>query len=353
MTSKETIENLKGLGVIMKKTLLIVAISLLLVSGYVVGQSQFDSQNGKSELTVKRNNLFSETAETYMSSKAPDSGKIDPSYSTTDELGVTSNSGCSLSDDGVGCANPDVMAPEPSPNPNVGNPKGTKIIKTGTVDIEIKRGEVTEKFDLIVALIPEGGYIENSQTALRTSTVTVRIPSEELDETLVALRKIGKITSESINSVDRSFDSISYDSSLKILAQKEAALNALLAKAKEVYEIENIQNQLFNVRQEIETTQGMKNLLDEQVALSTLTITIAEKGVKSESDKDGSILGDAWKTSSKAILVTIGGMMIVLSSAFPFLVLAALVIYTFKAIRKRKVETHKAKADKDNQTTEE
>gem|GEM_PF-6124384 len=322
-------ENSKGLGAIMKKTLLILSVCFVLIAGYIVGQVQ--SQNAGTKSSYNGTSPAVEDPYGNQLDANSKSGSSSDGYSN-----VRSSYEVGKSNDVV---EPDIGMPSPTPGPIIGNPKGSKIIKTGTVEITIERGSVTEKYDDIVDLIPEGGYIEASQSTRRTSTVTVRIPSEQLDETLVELRKLGTITNESIDSVDRTYDSIDYDSRLKIMREREAVLNELLKKAATAGEAANIQEQIFQLRGEIESTQGLKSVLDEQVALSTLTITISEDGVKKKEEKKESILGKSWTTSVGAMLTSLSGIMIVFTSLLPLLVVAVIGIFLFKRVRKNGTKT--------------
>ncbi|MFN8015689.1 MAG: DUF4349 domain-containing protein [Acidimicrobiia bacterium] len=305
----------------MKKTLIALSISVLLIAGYFVGQAQFnggvDNKSQSSyDLLANADTADGQSGSSSLSIKGSE-GKVSPSSPDV-----------SL----VEC----VKAPCDEPTSSIGNPKGNKIVKTGTVDIRIPRNSVTKKYDQIVSLIPEGGYVEASSSSLRTSTITVRIPSEKLDVTLKNLRKVGKVTNESVNSLDRTFDAIDYDARLKIMRERETVLIDLLKKANSVSETSTIQEQIFSLRQDIEVLQGQKDLLDNQVALSTLTITIAEKGVKAKSsDKSESILSKAWTTSVGALLSTIGGILIVVSALFPFILLGLIVFFIIKKSRKK------------------
>lgn len=337
----------KGLGVTMKKTLLIISVCFVLIAGYIVGQLQDQNSGRKSSAqynnTAVQNN--GDVSSPSLRSRVFDSLTGKDSGSQGGSLSLEEEGGCTYEECMV--IKPAIVNPEPNQDPVIGNPKGSKIIKSGTVEITIKRGSVTEKYDDIVSLIPQGGYIEASESTRRTSTLTVRIPSEKLDETLVALRKLGTITKESIGSVDRTYDSIDYDARLKIMREREVVLNDLLKKATTAGETANIQAQIFQLRGEIESTQGLKSVLDEQVALSTLQVTISEDGVKKTDDKKESILGKSWTISVGAMLTSLSGIMIVFTSILPLLVVAAFGIYLLRRLRKNSNEPKQAGKDKE------
>lgn len=234
-------------------------------------------------------------------------------------------------------SSPGVADTEPAPKViSPKNPKGTKVIKTGTLDVTVKRGSLSESIDDVVALLPDSGYVESSSRSTREATVTVRIPTEKLDSTLVALRKIGDVTGESLDSDDRSFEYVDLQARLTIMQEREVVLRDLLRQSKTVSDSQNIENQLFFLREQIESTLGQINLLNDQVSLSTLTIELTEKGVKKDTPKDQTMIGKAWDQSAKSLLTTFGGIMIVISALLPLIVVVALVYIPIRVSLKRK-----------------
>src|SRR5690606_39107148 len=102
-------------------------------------------------------------------------------------------------------------------DPRVGDPKGPHTIKTGYIDIRVKKGTRDEKYKDVVELIPDGGYVESTSIDGEKSSITIRVPQEFLDATLAKLRKLGTVQEESLETFDRSYESIDYEARLKIL----------------------------------------------------------------------------------------------------------------------------------------
>lgn len=310
----------------MKKILITSAIAIMLIAGYLVGQLQY-SEVGTTSGTKSLSSGGVSTDS--LSPKSGEKSKVDDYQSKT----VYSESKTGSSQDMV-IDDPSSIVPETIPS--VGNPKGNQIIKSGTIEITIKRGSVNKQYEKVVKLLPEGSYIEASESSKRVSTITVRIPSEKLDDTLVTLHKLGTLVSESVNSVDRTYDGIDYDARLKIMREREVVLNDLLKNAKTAYDTANIQEQIFNLRGQIESLQGQKDVLEEQVALSTLTITLTEDGVKKEKPEGKTMIGKAWTTSANALLTSFGGIMIVSTAILPFLLLGIVIFYIVRLVLRKK-----------------
>ncbi len=304
----------------MKKILITSALAVLLVAGYIVGQVQFSEPTSNPRPT--HTGVGKGDGIMPLSENSVDSPLIGaPVQKNSIEIAST--------DVVVECEVGDCSTP------SVGDPKGTKIIKSGTVKITIKRGSLNENYDNVVTLIGDGGYVESSSSSRRVSTLTVRIPAEKLDATLKALRKIGTITDESVSSYDRSFDAVDYDARLKIMREREAVLNDQLKKAA-ASDTAYIQEQLFNLHTQIESLEGQKKLLDSQVAMSTLSVTLTEKGVKTDDPGEKTMLGKAWTTAVDSLLTTVGGIVIVVAALLPFLVLGALIVIITRTVLKKK-----------------
>lgn len=321
----------------MKKILISLTLALLLVTGYFVGEAQFSSSGtdiASYDPAVGSQLYDTKTQSGRIARKSADSNlTYSSSAMATNNLQEkkidSSGSADVIAEPGVQCQAIDCMPI------GIGDPKGTKIVKSGSIEVSIKKGSVGSKYDDVVELIPNGGYIESSESTPTSSTLMIRIPADKLDSTLVALRKLGNVKSESIGSTDHTWQSVDYDARLKIMREREAVLNELLKKAASASETASIQEQIFALRTDIETLQGQKDVLESQVALSTLTVTLTEKGAKAATPEKRSMIAKAWETSAGALLTSVGGIMIVFTSLFPFMVLAAVLFFAGRRYLKR------------------
>ena len=162
-----------------------------------------------------------------------------------------------------------------------------KLIKNGSFTIE------TLNYEKTVAAIEQlvescGGYIQNSNvngtgaatygkgSQLRYATYTIRIPAEGFGNFEYALASCGSILKRNVNVnevTDYYYDS---EARLKSLQTQETQLLELLEKADYLDAIIQLQKELSNVRYQIESLQGTLRRLDNQIALSTITIYVSE-----------------------------------------------------------------------------
>lgn len=309
----------------MKKIIISAAIAVMLIGGYVVGQSQLTTSS------ATKSNANAD----YVDTRSGSSGYGDV-QTNSESVGSSTNSGAVDYNRSV----EDKVMSAPG-SVDVGDPLSKYIVKTGTIDITIDRNSLTEKYDKLVSIISkDGGYIEQDSSTQHSSTITVRIPSDKLDANLVTMRELGTVTARSLASQDQSYSVKDYETRKSILIQRKDVLVAALAKAT-AQETLNIQDQIFDVQGQIEEITAQQELLNEQISLATITVSLTEKGEKSAAEETDtkSLLGKSWEKASKSLLTSLGGIVIVIGTTFPFILLAIVVLITFKVVRKKKTTT--------------
>ncbi|MBQ6263928.1 MAG: DUF4349 domain-containing protein [Clostridia bacterium] len=158
-----------------------------------------------------------------------------------------------------------------------------KLIRDATLDIE------TEQYDKFVselnkAIIQAGGYIESSSesgntynyTNSRYQYLTIRIPAEKLDGFLSSVSTLATVTSKEISVKEITGQYISTQSRIKALETEYDALLKILAKAEKVSDLITIQDRLTEINAELEMNKTTLKTYDEQIAYSTVTMSIDE-----------------------------------------------------------------------------
>jgi hypothetical protein len=161
------------------------------------------------------------------------------------------------------------------------NTPDLQIIKTGTLNLQVAAladalASATQK---ITAL---GGYTSGSQQQgdgdQATATITYRIPAARWDDTLVALRSLGtKVLGEQTQSEDVTGQIVDISARITNLQATETALQAIMLKATKIADVLAVQQQLTDVRGQIEQMTADRKHLTEQAAFSTLTVTYSLK----------------------------------------------------------------------------
>lgn len=162
----------------------------------------------------------------------------------------------------------------------VGSVDDARIVRTGTMELEVK--DVATAVAKARAVIRGmGGYIGASDTTSDGDTpvavITYRIPVDRWEDALAALRTLDgettKIVTEQTQAVEVTGQIVDLEARIKNLRASEASLQAIAARAVKVSDVLEVENQLTNVRGQIEVLTGELVQLGNRADLATLAVT--------------------------------------------------------------------------------
>lgn len=163
-------------------------------------------------------------------------------------------------------------------------------------------------------------------------SMTVRVPTASLDKTLTGLQALAtSVRNLNVSRQDVTDQYSDLDAQLRNLRATETELLALLTEVRQkpnakVEDILEVHRSLMAIRQEIETIQGRKNLLDNQISLSTIWIEVIPDSVNRP------IVEETWRASGparnalRALVQTLQGLMTALIWAVLYLAPVLLVL---------------------------
>lgn len=251
------------------------------------------------------------------------------------------------------------MLPEEGPEMQMPDPSTTqqyderKIVYYASVETQTKNME--EAIETVNSLVNKtNAYIEDqsvrnngdiySKYRSRYASLTVRVPSKNFDEFLDGLENDNiYVTGIDRSSVDYSESYYDKESRIKSLRTQEERLLELLANAQTVEVMLQIENNLANVRYEIESLTKEMRYIDSRVDYSTITLTISEVVRYTEPDDEPTNfieeLIEAIKDSGKDFVSWAKGFLFSFIYVAPYLAVVAVVGGVVVAIvksRKRK-----------------
>ena len=215
-------------------------------------------------------------------------------------------------------------------------PTGPRIVRTAELSVKVGKDGFPGAFERVSAIAAaNGGYVTAANTSTiggkgraRAGQLTLRAPVEKFDEVRRAVGQLGTIESESSTGEDVSGQLVDYDARLRSLQAQEDALRTLLAKAANVSEILQVQNSLFDVRQQIEQLQGQRTQLDQAASLATLRVSVYEPGALVVPDPEpvpARGLAHSFQRAVDGAVDVLGGMLVVLGWLTPIAALGGLV----------------------------
>jgi hypothetical protein len=156
-----------------------------------------------------------------------------------------------------------------------------KVIRTGRIDLTVASyDESRARLDAMVE--SAGGYIDSTQVdrhgSVNSAVIVIRVPADAFTTMLPGLRQLGDITNETTSAADITSQFVDTEAQLASAQQLEKRLLELAtAKNGTLDQVLTVERELARVRGEIESYQGHLKQWDDQVSLSTLTITMSTR----------------------------------------------------------------------------
>ena len=168
--------------------------------------------------------------------------------------------------------------------------------------------------------------------------VTVRVPADQLPAVMADLDELGDVTASQITRQDVTTQAVDLRARVESAQASVARLTELMAQAGSVADLIAAESALAERQAELESWQQQLEYLDQQVALSSLTVSIVAPTEAVEADPAG--FGDGLIAGWNGLIATLNGIVIALGFLLPWLAVAAvawLVVWlVLRGIRRRR-----------------
>ncbi len=159
-----------------------------------------------------------------------------------------------------------------------------KIIRNADLTLELDAPEEAQRRITSIAE-KHGGFVVNSesrqndgnlQTAPKTSvTVIARVPAAKFIETVEEIQQLGgRVIYRKDTGQDVTEEFIDLEARIRAKRALESQFMEIMKRAQKVSEALEVQTQLSEVRGEIERMEGRRRFLENQAALSTITVRL-------------------------------------------------------------------------------
>lgn len=235
-----------------------------------------------------------------------------------------------------------------------------KMIWIGEVSFETT--DFNSTVDALYALIGEcGGFVQSSavtgegrtsrgELRLRNARYTVRIPSENFQLFMKSSGNVATVLNSSTNAQDVTAEYVDTEARLRVLEVKEERLLEMLEQTKNVEYTDELQfilqleNELGNVRYEIERLTGSLRKFDDLISYSTVTVYLQEvreyTATPPEPETIGERISTRFSATLKRVIDTCEDIIVWLVGSSPVLIIlgmiATAVILVTRRVRKRK-----------------
>jgi hypothetical protein len=241
---------------------------------------------------------------------------------------------------------------ELSEKPNEGTvenkPIERMVIYKADLRMKVKNYEKAQK-DLEEKAKKYGGFIIEANAYRDTNkqmsgSITLRVPQERFQEFLHDAEGIAQeVVERNVNGQDVTEEYVDLESRLRSKRVVEERLLEFMKQAQKTEDLLKISNDLAVVQEEIERIVGRMKFLENQSALSTITITLFEENVIVPNLEKDDL--NTWERTKKQFVTSANFLLIAFSSLFvffignlPIFLLVALVIFVvyFVSITARK-----------------
>ncbi|UDY35851.1 DUF4349 domain-containing protein [Dermatobacter hominis] len=209
--------------------------------------------------------------------------------------------------------------------------------RTFTADVSLGVDEVDRAVERAAAAVSEiGGFTATEDVDLEgdgRASVTYRVPADRFDAALDALGALGEVRTKDVQSDDVTAQYADLDSRVAALRTSVDRLHGFLAQTTDVNQIATIEAELTRREAELESTEGQRRALADQVELST--ITVAFESLDRAADELPTFLGglDTGRDVAASLLaaaVATAGFLV------PFLPVLALAVAAIVLARRRR-----------------
>ena len=214
-----------------------------------------------------------------------------------------------------------------------------KLIRTGDLRIQVE--DIRKSIQAADSIAKQRGAVladsrmnEDEQNRHHAQLV-IRVPADRFGETIVALRRLGDVKGEAVNTQDVTREYADLETRLAVKEQTVARLRSLLenrtAKLSDVLEVER---ELARTVTELEQLKGERRFYDQQIALSVITVSLFEP-VASRASQLTEPIGSAFRGSLEVLGKSVAGVIYGIIFVLPWAILMALVWWAMKTLRVR------------------
>ncbi len=160
-----------------------------------------------------------------------------------------------------------------------------KVIRNGTMQFEVDRFD-DALMRVTKLVVEQGGYVGTTDSdklpnGKMKGTVTLRVPPERLDGLVMMLRGIGDLKSQKIGAEDVTKHYTDLESQLRAARAMQDRLLEIIKTGKgQIKDLLEAEKQLGVWREKIEQIEGEKRYLDNAVSLSTLSVELTERDIR-------------------------------------------------------------------------
>lgn len=216
-----------------------------------------------------------------------------------------------------------------------------QVVQTGTLTLEVS--DPTTAVKSVVGLVEDtGGRVDSRQEQAGrgdepgSAVLTVRVPADRVTATLDTLGELGTVAYLDLRSED--VTAVAQDLAARIAAQEisVARMEGVLSRAVTTSDVVAAENALTERQANLESMRAQAARIAEEVALSTLTITVVVPGPTSGTTSAPTSFTQGLAIGWHALLVAARAVLVTAGVLLPWLALPVLTLGAVLGVRRRR-----------------
>ena len=185
-----------------------------------------------------------------------------------------------------------------------------QVIRTGYVSMRVD-DVAKSAFDVHALVKKRNGVVSNEDTQstgdATYANITAQIPAADLDAFIADVSALGTVDSINVTAQDVTTQVVDLDARIKALTTSVDRMTQLLAQASRIEDLLAIETQLSQRQAELDSLKAQRTWLGDQVAMSTITVTLSPTTQLTEVDAPGFLSGlqSGWAAFVSLIMVAV------------------------------------------------
>jgi hypothetical protein len=226
-----------------------------------------------------------------------------------------------------------------------------KLIKTGELTCEV--GDVDEGFEKVYAVaaaekaVVVGTTRSVAEEGYAYGSVTLKVHPSKFDETIRAMREVGRPRSETTTTEDVTQDYVDLQARLENAEATHARyLEILATRTGDVREILEVEREIERVTENIERLKGQLRYLDARIGLSTVTVRLEEPHAAVPTGYSfGKAVKDAFRFAVRICIFLVQAVIVLLPFVIILIILVLIIRLAIWYYRRRRRKVKQATLD--------
>jgi len=220
-------------------------------------------------------------------------------------------------------------------------PADRQIVRTGYLSMRVEN--VRQAAFEVRGLVSRAGGLISSEDVSASgdsayATLTAQVPADRLDAFIADLADLGTVDNVTVTASDVTAQVVDLDARIDALQTSIDRLTELLAEATRIEDLLAIETQLSQRQAELDALTAQRSYLADQVALSTITVSMSPFTEIADVDAPGFLSGlqSGWSALVSLVMVAITAVGFFL----PFLVILAVIAVPVTIVLLRQARRH-------------